>query len=163
MPSIYFNRRLVELTPRRRRKPRRALKAREVVEAMRDLALGGDTLKSIGARYGITRERVRQLLKEHFGITSANGGAFVRAARREAELSDHLEKYRGEWIPRYGCTRGEALDIPARVRDLYQNYLAYEGRMKRKPALTLPAYFAARASGDLPRKRGPKGPRKSIA
>lgn len=40
--------------------------------AMKRLSDEGKTLAYIGAIYGLTRERVRQLLTKHFGITKAN-------------------------------------------------------------------------------------------
>src|SRR5690606_26760398 len=44
----------------------------------------GESLQKIGDRYGITRERVRQIVKS-FGVTSLDGGVYV-AAQRRAEI-----------------------------------------------------------------------------
>lgn len=51
---------------------------------MRIRFLGGDTLEEIGKHYGLTRERVRQLLKRDFGITGKDGGAHARASLNQA-------------------------------------------------------------------------------
>ena len=44
----------------------------------------GHTLQEIGHRYDLTRERVRQIMTQRFGITAKDGGAVVRAAAQIA-------------------------------------------------------------------------------
>lgn len=54
-------------------------------QRMADLYRLGYTLVEIGAQFGITRERVRQLIKKHFGMNGANGGAAVKGKRKQAD------------------------------------------------------------------------------
>lgn len=51
-------------------------------EAMCAMYKGGKTLEEIGSVYGLTRERVRQVLKKYYGMTGANGGRSVSAERK---------------------------------------------------------------------------------
>lgn len=44
-------------------------------ERMASLYKSGQTLEQIGAEYGVTRERVRQIIKKHHGLTAKHGGA----------------------------------------------------------------------------------------
>ena len=50
-------------------------------DAMVTLFTDGATLAEIGQRYGVTRERVRQILA-HVGVTRIEGGSHVRAQRK---------------------------------------------------------------------------------
>jgi transposase len=71
---------------------------------MRALYTNGHTLEQIGQIYGVTRERVRQILNKHFGITASNGGQRViteRAAMRRREKRDAAA------LARWGCTWAE--------------------------------------------------------
>jgi hypothetical protein len=59
---------------------------------------GGETLDAIGKTYGITRERVRQILKKYFDFTAASGGQkvtmdFLRIARAEKKDQKYRDKY----------------------------------------------------------------------
>lgn len=44
---------------------------------MRDRYKSGETLKQIGRIHGITRERVRQLIKKHFALSKYDGGRYI--------------------------------------------------------------------------------------
>lgn len=75
----------------------------------------GVTLNEIGARYGITRERVRQLMTE-FGVTRADGGATVKAAKnREARI----ERLNSRCLAKHGMTLEEYRAAPKRARSAY--------------------------------------------
>lgn len=71
----------------------------------------GRTLQEIGNEYGITRERVRQILAR-YGITRLDGGIHAQAianeARREAQRGQSRD---GRSLLYYGCTRGELLAL----------------------------------------------------
>lgn len=70
-------------------------------EAMALLYRQGKTLEQIGSQYGITRERVRQVIKAHFGLTGQDGGASIAVGRarvsRQASRDD-------DFLRRHGCT-----------------------------------------------------------
>lgn len=60
----------------------------------------GETLQQIGDAYGITRERVRQLIKPH-GLRAKNGGKRMRAEVRK--LSREAKKD-SQYLASHGCT-----------------------------------------------------------
>lgn len=60
----------------------------------------GQTLHQIGEHYGITRERVRQILAKR-GISATDGGARVRAIRAIAERAAAKD---ARFMRRLGCT-----------------------------------------------------------
>lgn len=75
------------------------------IECMANLYKTGHTLQQIGEEYGITRERVRQLIKKA-GVAWDEGGAHLRA------MVNAADKYRkpkndGFFIT-YGCPKEEA-------------------------------------------------------
>lgn len=63
----------------------------------------GKTLAEIGAEHGITRERVRQLLKK-LGITGNGGGVQARKRKKVASRAASLDE---KSMKRYGMTREE--------------------------------------------------------
>lgn len=63
----------------------------------------GLTLAGIGEHYGVTRERIRQLLSRH-GICGADGGATMRGGIRRARESSVRD---ARYLSRYGCTHSE--------------------------------------------------------
>ncbi len=66
------------------RKRRRA-RNRQIARLFRS----GETMESIGNRHGLTRERVRQILKIQFGLSRNDGGkkvALEKRRRHEAAL-----------------------------------------------------------------------------
>lgn len=74
-------------------KPRapRADPARERTALIAERYKAGLTLEQIGAEFGITRERVRQILRTRCGLTGADGGAAVRKRLREPILRAALD------------------------------------------------------------------------
>ncbi len=66
----------------------------------KELYLQGETLQQIGDFYGISRERVRQVLKK-IGITGKDGGSTVRAKKR---AETQLLKRRKNVLLKWGCT-----------------------------------------------------------
>lgn len=65
--------------------------------------LGGETLQQIGESFGVSRERIRQILKA-CGVNAKDGGVRVRTAeKRERAQAEHLSKR----LLVLGCTRAE--------------------------------------------------------
>lgn len=87
---------------------RAARKAR--AEEMAEKYMEGATLQEIGDYYGITRERVRQLLKKELGMNGSHGGVSLRAIeKREAAARRRDQKC----IRRHGLPYGEIKAIKA--------------------------------------------------
>ena len=75
---------------------------------MKELYEAGYTLHQIGVQFGLTRERVRQLLSKHFRFTATDGGASICAqARREKKR--FAEEVR--CLAKYGCTKEQYVSI----------------------------------------------------
>lgn len=72
----------------------RALRMRAAYEA-------GQTLQEIGDTYGITRERVRQILTYWFGFSSLDGGSHIRAEKRQKQKE---AKRDARSLAKWGCT-----------------------------------------------------------
>lgn len=71
------------------------------LEEMAALYKAGYTLERIGAQFGITRERVRQVLAKHKGMNALSGGQHVTSeARKRRETARRNARY----IAKYGCT-----------------------------------------------------------
>lgn len=64
----------------------------------------GETLAAIAADYGITRERVRQILTRHSGVDSTDGGARIRAEAKKKERQSLRDR---DALARWGCTRAQ--------------------------------------------------------
>jgi len=78
-----------------------------IAEAFRQ----GATLQEIGTEYGITRERVRQVLKKRFGLVREHGGQAMRSLlnakqRLDAE-TQRQERMERRCLRRWGLTRAE--------------------------------------------------------
>lgn len=73
-------------------------------DAMVSMYRGGHTLKAIGDLYGITRERVRQVIKKHAGISAQDGGATVTAARNKEMRRQRAE---ARCFEKNGCSRAQ--------------------------------------------------------
>lgn len=94
---------------------------------MAALYRSGKTLVQIGAEYGITRERVRQLLKKYHGISAVDGGAHIAAVENKGKRdADRNAKS----LARYGCT----YDQYAAIRSLKKPTRAYAQQKKNADA-----------------------------
>lgn len=82
--------------------------------------LSGETLQQIGDAYGVSRERVRQVLSRQYGITARDGGySIIRAEKKQKRRAAQDAKCQAK----YGCS--------------YRNYLSVvreERRMMREGA-----------------------------
>lgn len=84
-----------------RSSPSRRKGAAERAEAMAALYRGGYTLESIGAQYGVTRERVRQIVHSYYKLSMKDGGLHVAAAKRR-EMARSTRNSR--CIQKHGCS-----------------------------------------------------------
>lgn len=82
--------------------------------------LEGETLHALGSAYGITRERVRQILVKQ-GIEGFDGGAFIRWERQRLEK---LENKIDHCMAKYGCTPDEFSDLRRMGREMMKNGVA---------------------------------------
>ncbi|WP_447881015.1 hypothetical protein [Serratia fonticola] len=63
----------------------------------------GKVLRELSFKFGVSMERIRQILKEN-GVSSKEGGASARMAKRKAAIQKkHIKKY--------GCTREQLEEI----------------------------------------------------
>lgn len=95
-------------------------------EAMAAMFMSGKTLAEIGALYDLTRERVRQIITKHHGMTRENGGQAVRAERRRdaAELRREAKS-----LKKNGCTFAEYRELV----ELGANLMAEGATRERTP------------------------------
>lgn len=92
---------------KRGRKPRTEPDDRE--RAMAAAFKAGKTLVEIGAEYGLTRERVRQLIKR-CGVVGKHGGAHKRAAARQIKRAARKDE---ATLQRWGCTWAQYCELRA--------------------------------------------------
>lgn len=69
-------------------------------EAMCAMYKGGKTLEEIGNVYGLSRERVRQVLKKYYGMTGVDGGHAASVDRRRKSVK---AKKDSACLAKYGC------------------------------------------------------------
>lgn len=82
--------------PDRRRGPRiDSGRDADIIELYSD----GNTLQKIGSIYGVSRERIRQILKRN-GFTRKDGGESVKAAPNKLAVQARRDSF---WIDKYGC------------------------------------------------------------
>lgn len=105
------------------------------IEAMAAMYKGGRTLQQIGDLFGITRERVRQLIKKK-GMTGKDGGARISSAAGRAERMARLLARREEKAKRiYGVSHQEALALNGGMSLRDPESLATKYRQKKANAL----------------------------
>lgn len=68
---------------------------------MAELYRSGKSLREIGELFGLTRERVRQLISKDFGINRTGGGAHITALNKKA---DKVERQEARCQRLYGCS-----------------------------------------------------------
>lgn len=74
---------------------------RSRAEVMASMYKSGKTLEQIGQAYGISRERVRQIITKYHGMTAESGGLHVRAKQRSAAA---LARKEAKYREKYGCS-----------------------------------------------------------
>jgi hypothetical protein len=77
---------------------------------MAALYRAGQTLEQIGTQYGVTRERVRQIIAKHHGLNAKSGGAHIlgiEAKRKRAVERD------ARYLAQYGCTWDQYREVRA--------------------------------------------------
>ena len=84
----------------------------------------GNTMESIGSELGITRERVRQILRER-NIDRKEGGQHVRALKNQAAQEERRRERRDKKAMRYWGVKDDVLDFlkrnnPDDVREFEQ-------------------------------------------
>lgn len=83
-------------------------KSAEKTKRMAVLYRAGYTLQQIGDQYGITRERVRQLLGKYANIASAEGGAAAKHAAAKARRKAAKD---AKCLVRFGCTHAQYQEV----------------------------------------------------
>lgn len=95
--------------------------ADERAQEMASLFRAGYTMNAIGEQYGITRERVRQIITRNFGMTAEHGGRSVGAADRAERRAAKLN---AQSIAKRGCT----LEQYHQLRDMVKPTRAYSSQ-----------------------------------
>jgi transcriptional regulator with XRE-family HTH domain len=102
---ILSNKHGIEFT-RQRMAERPAGRAR--AQEMRSRYESGQTLEQIGAAYGLTRERVRQIMNKKFGTTGRDGGQAENARRKRREKYKQRD---ARCLRVWGCTYRQYVTI----------------------------------------------------
>lgn len=92
--------------------------ARERAAKMAALYRSGMTLQQIGDKYGLSRERVRQLMTKHEGMRQDGGGQHCKAvAKRQRSAADRDAKY----LSKYGCTFDQYVEVRTIGREMVRD------------------------------------------
>lgn len=75
---------------------------RDRAEAMASMYRSGKTLQEIGDLYQISRERVRQIINKHHGLTACDGGQTITSGLRKKLRSQADET---KCVEKHGCSR----------------------------------------------------------
>lgn len=81
-------------------RPRSGLPPDDRSVAMANMYQSGKTLLEIGDQYGVTRERVRQILRKDHGFRSEDGGAAERKRQARKKFQQDRDK---RCLRKYGC------------------------------------------------------------
>lgn len=94
--------------------------------AMAGMYKNGSTLEQIGAQYGVTRERVRQLISKFLGMNAKDGGKAKMVERRRAKVTARKD---AESLAKWRCTWAQYV----KVRDIGKAMMASGAGRARTP------------------------------
>lgn len=77
-------------------------------QQMAALYRSGKTLREIGEQYGITRERVRQLITKFFGIRASDGGKHKRSEEKRVKFE---ARRNAQSLKRWGCNFDQYVEL----------------------------------------------------
>lgn len=83
-------------------------RSRKRAEVMLALYRDGYTLAQIGQQFGVTRERVRQLMTKHFGTSQEDGGQHAKALRKASRRAADRE---ARYFKKYGCSYEQWMEL----------------------------------------------------
>lgn len=103
---------------------------------MAALYKSGKTLQQIGTEFGITRERVRQIIGKYHGMNHRHGGLHIQTIERNAaKIADRDARY----LAKYGCTFAQwkyLLSVGKRASHYYRSplgaYVSQRNNAKRR-------------------------------
>jgi len=84
-------------------------------EIMRDRYLSGETLAQIGLSYGISRERVRQIITGRYGSLASRGGKALSDRRK---LEDRIRAKNEHYLRTEGCTYSQYRRLVRLAREM---------------------------------------------
>lgn len=88
------------------------------VDAMAQMYRAGRTLEDIGAVFGVTRERVRQIIAKRTDLTAEKGGGSVRSlSRKLAKQRKNDERC----LSKYGCTYEQYRSLVRKGKEIMAN------------------------------------------
>jgi hypothetical protein len=76
----------------------------------------GETLEQIGNSYGISRERVRQLITKYHGLRGKHGGMHVATVQKRAERAAARD---ADCLAKYGCSVAQRKATGRKARAAY--------------------------------------------
>ena len=103
-----------------RAKARRTLKMAEMYRQ-------GVTLEKIGQTFGVTRERVRQIIG-YAGLTGKDGGQAQVTLTRVDPMATKVAARNAKYIARHGMTYDAYMAVSVKVRTAYRHRVAAEVR-----------------------------------
>lgn len=86
--------------------------------AMAGMYRGGKTLEEIGQCYGITRERVRQIISKECNLSAVDGGSAVRAAR---EMERRAKARDEKCLIKHGCSHADYVMLRDLGSEMYKD------------------------------------------
>lgn len=120
-------------------------------KSMAALYRAGYTLAQIGDQYGLSRERVRQLLGKYESMSGADGGASAKAAAR-AEKQKAARDAR--CMVRFGCSFETYNAVPSKAKRAFCQQRASAARRKVGWELTLWQWWSVWQESGHWRERG---------